>query len=239
VVLQKKNKEINKMISTILIIANIFLLEILLSIDNTTVLAIMAKHLPYKEGKKALTYGIFGAYFFRGLCLLFVSFLTNLWFLKLLGGIYLIYLSLKELKPKGNSEDGTDDVKDKSWQLKLKNSFWGTVILVEIMDLAFSIDNVFAAVAMSNNYWIVFTGVCIGITAIRFISQFFIKIIQKYQELETAAFIAILLLGLKMTAYSIARVKENENINLIFSLLILLVFFGTFIYSKIKNQSKN
>jgi len=57
----------------LLILLNIILLEIVLSIDNAAVLATMVKQLPKEQQKKSLTYGIVGAYLFRGLALVFVS----------------------------------------------------------------------------------------------------------------------------------------------------------------------
>ena len=58
-----------------LIIFNLILFESLLSIDNAAVLATMVIDLPKEQRSKALKYGIFGAYFFRGLCLFFAAYL--------------------------------------------------------------------------------------------------------------------------------------------------------------------
>lgn len=88
------------MIETIFVIGNIIVLEIFLSVDNAAVLATMVKTLPKSDQKKALTYGIVGAYIFRRLALLFASFLLKIVWLKLLGGLYLIYLAYSNLKSK-------------------------------------------------------------------------------------------------------------------------------------------
>jgi predicted tellurium resistance membrane protein TerC len=72
-------------------------------------------------------------------------------------------------------------------------------MLVELMDMAFSIDNVFAAVAFTPNIVLVCIGVFIGILAMRFIAQWFVKLMGKYSFLETAAFVVIAILGLKLT----------------------------------------
>lgn len=74
-----------------------------------------------------------------------------------------------------------------------------TVLWVEVMDMAFSIDNVFAAVAMSPNLWVVVTGVFIGILAMRFVAGRFIVLMDKYPQLETSAYIVIGMLGAKLT----------------------------------------
>jgi predicted tellurium resistance membrane protein TerC len=67
------------------------------------------------------------------------------------------------------------------------------------MDMAFSIDNVFAAVAFTPNIILVCFGVFIGILSMRFIAQWFVKLMGKYAFLENAAFIVIAILGLKLS----------------------------------------
>lgn len=77
---------------TALIVSNLIIIEGLLSVDNAAVLATMVMDLPKHQRHKALRYGIVGAYVFRGLCLLFASFLVQIWWLKPIGGLYLLYL---------------------------------------------------------------------------------------------------------------------------------------------------
>jgi predicted tellurium resistance membrane protein TerC len=111
--------------------------------------------------------------------------------------------------------------------------FWATVVLVEIMDLAFSIDNVFAAVAFTDNIWLICTGVFIGILAMRFVAQGFVKLMEKYPFLETSAFIVIGILGVKLTislwthfadGSPIAKFLESEKADLFVSIGTVTVF---------------
>src|SRR6476659_3792353 len=74
------------------IIGMLIIIESLLSVDNAAVLATMVMDLPKEQRNKALKYGIIGAYVFRGLCLLFAAWLVTIWWLKPLGGLYLLYL---------------------------------------------------------------------------------------------------------------------------------------------------
>jgi len=106
-------------------------------------------------------------------------------------------------KGKQTEEKGDDFIDKKSnWLYKITvgslGNFWATVCLVELMDMAFSIDNVFAAVAFTPNIILVCTGVFIGILAMRFIAQWFVKLMGKYAFLEAAAFIVIGILGIKL-----------------------------------------
>lgn len=190
------------------VVVNLILIESLLSVDNAAVLATMVLDLPKDQRKKALKYGILGAYFFRGICLLFASFLIQIWWFKPVGGIYLLVLAVRhfffsEKEKQEHTIEEELDLKHKSWlyrkTLGAFGPFWATVILVELMDLAFSIDNVIAANAYSDNIILIWTGVFIGILAMRFVAQGFVKLMEKYPFLDTCAYLVIAILGVKLT----------------------------------------
>lgn len=224
---------------TLLIILNLFILESLLSIDNAAVLAVMVKDLPPDQRVKALRYGLLGAYVFRGLCLFLAAWLVKILWLKILGGVYLMYLVYGHFFPSDNDGDGQPDKSNSrifKFAAKIGMShFWATVCLVEVMDLAFSIDNVFAAVALSNNFWIIMSGVAIGILAMRFVAGWFVKIIEKYPSLEHSAFVVIALLGIKLilsgiidyipSLVGVKEILENHWFDLCFSATMMLIFF--------------
>jgi len=188
-------------LAALAVVGNLIIIESLLSVDNAAVLATMVGDLPREQRQKALRYGIIGAYVFRGICILFASYLVEVWFLKPLGGLYLLYLVFDHFRDKSaHEEEGVD--KQQSWvyrnTLGLFGQFWATVALIELMDLAFSIDNVFAVVAFTDNLILICTGVFIGILAMRLVAQAFVLLMGKYPFLETAAFVVIGLLGLKL-----------------------------------------
>ena len=183
------------------VVGNLIIIESLLSVDNAAVLATMVSDLPPERRRQALRYGIFGAYLFRGLCLVFTAYLVEFWYLKPLGGLYLLYLAFSYFFAAPASHEAAPN-KEKSWlyrrTLGLLGPFWATVALIELMDLAFSIDNVFAVVAFSNNLLLITTGVFIGILAMRLVAQYFVGLMGKYPFLETSAFVVIGILGLKL-----------------------------------------
>jgi len=189
--------------TSLAIIGNLIIIESLLSVDNAAVLATMVMDLPKNQRNKALKYGILGAYAFRGLAMIFASVLIKIWWLKPIGGLYLLYLVYDWYKGK-QTETKEDDFVNKqgNWLYKVTvgslGNFWATVCLVELMDMAFSIDNVFAVVAFTPNIILVCIGVFIGILAMRFIAQWFVKMMEKYSFLETSAFIVIGILGVKL-----------------------------------------
>jgi YkoY family integral membrane protein len=224
---------------SLIIIGNLIIIESLLSVDNAAVLATMVMDLPEKERQRALKYGIWGAYIFRGLAMLFAAFLIQFWWLKLFGGFYLLYLVYDYWKGK-QTETTEDDIlnKESNWLYKRTigslGTFWATVALVELMDMAFSIDNVFAAVAFTPNIILVCTGVFIGILAMRFIAQWFVKLMEKYPFLETSAFLVIGILGFKLAlspiehyfpTSAISEFLSSHNADMGISVLTVSIFF--------------
>jgi YkoY family integral membrane protein len=229
------------------VIGNLILIESLLSIDNAAVLATMVMDLPKEQRGRALKYGIFGAYFFRGLCLIFASWLITIWWLKPLGGLYLVYLCVSYFYKHSTPKKEDDFLEKPHNRLYVKFSrymspFWSTVVLVELMDLAFSLDNVFAAVALTDNLILICTGVFIGILSMRFVAQRFVKLIEKFPYLQTSAFLVVGVLGLKLTLslwehlnpdHPLTAQLKSESTDLFVSAVTLLIFFLPIILSPI------
>ena len=238
--------------NSLAIIGNLIIIESLLSVDNAAVLATMVMDLPREQRDKALKYGIWGAYIFRGLAMIFAAVLIKIWWLKPIGGIYLLYLVFDWWKSK-QTETTEDDLIDKqsNWLYKLTvgsfGTFWATVALVELMDMAFSIDNVFAAVAFTPNIILVCIGVFIGILAMRFIAQWFVKLMEKYTFLETAAFVVIAILGVKLvlSLYEhfypesvISQFLGSHAADITISVLTVAIFFIPILTSLLFNVPK-
>ncbi|MBB5394056.1 DUF475 domain-containing protein [Mucilaginibacter sp. AK015] len=225
----------------LLVVLNLIVIESLLSVDNAAVLATMVLDLPKHQRSRALRYGIIGAYVLRGVCLFLAAWLVKIWWLKPLGGLYLLYLAFDYFKKKlaaKNDDNGEESVdKSKNWLYKstvgLIGTFWATVALVELMDLAFSIDNVFAAVAFTDHVFLIYTGVFIGILAMRFVAQAFVKLMEKFTFLETVAFLVIGVLGVKLTASlyvhffpeaGFSKFMEGETADIAVSVFTVAVF---------------
>lgn len=125
--------------------------------------------------------------------------------------------------------------------------FWTTVLMVELMDIAFSIDNVFAAVAFTPNILLVVIGVFIGILSMRFVAQYFNKLMNQFPFLETSAFIVIFILGLKLSfsvfehfypESNIIKAMTSHTAETILSLMTALIFFVPLVTSKFFNIPK-
>ncbi len=177
-------------LSSIFAICFLVVLEGLLSFDNALALAAMVRHLPPQQRKQALTYGMWGAFAFRFLSLWFVTFLMSNPWVKLVGGGYLVLLAISHFK--GVAEEGPD------FKLPSAFSFWRTIILVELTDVAFSIDSILAAVAISKEFYVVLAGGVLGIITMRFVAGYFVSLIAKYPNLVTSAFGLVGLVGSKL-----------------------------------------
>ncbi|MEI6872283.1 MAG: hypothetical protein WCL08_08370 [Verrucomicrobiota bacterium] len=167
------------------VIISLVIIEGLLSVDNALAIAAMARHLPEQQRKRALQFGIIGAYFFRGVCMALASWIIENPWLKIAGSAYLICLMCSHFAKRtgcGNAESEGSGV---------SGGFLATVLSIEVMDLSLSVDNVVAAVAMSPKLWVVCTGVFIGILALRFVAGACMKLIEKFPILEETAFLLI------------------------------------------------
>lgn len=219
------------------LIGTLVILEGLLSADNALVLAVMVKHLPPEKRKKALFYGLLGAYVFRFIAIGLGVFLIKLWWVKVLGASYLAWLSIKYFidKRKGEQDDveEVEGMDQSGLLIRLFGTFWGTVMAVEIMDIAFSVDSVLAAFGVSNQIWILIVGGMLGVLMMRGVAGVFLTLIDRVPELETTAYILILIISVKM----FLGVFHIEIAHLYFFIILLLTFGATFIVH-FKNKKK-
>jgi YkoY family integral membrane protein len=197
-------------------VAALVLLEGLLSADNALVLAVMVRHLPKSQQKRALRYGIWGAFLFRAIAVVFAYQVIQFWQIKLLGGLYLFYLAVKHFLTgsrsggAGVSEAGTDFAVESPRPLNLGNGFWATVISVELADIAFSIDSILAAVAMVEGLppqlqenravalTIIYVGGVLGIIMMRLVAGVFLILLEHHHGLAGGAYVLVGWIGLKL-----------------------------------------
>lgn len=197
-------------------------LEGLLAADNAVVMAVMVKHLPMTQQKKALFYGLFGALIFRFSALFIITILVNYWQIQAIGAAYLLFMSAKNIydlrKHKNDLEEEHEDKPTKKG-----SGFWMTVIKVELADIAFAIDSMLAAVAIAvtlphlgnfdiggingGQFIVMLVGGFIGVIMMRFAAQWFVKVLNDYPSLETAAFLIVGWVGVKLVVLTLAHEK--------------------------------
>ena len=202
------------------------ILEGLLSADNALVLAILVLGLPREQQRKALRYGILGAFFFRILAILAATKLIAFGWVKLVGGAYLMWLAFAHFFLHGNEDGQRRAIKPaKAWWIL--PAFWATVVKVELTDIVFAIDSILVAVAMSNKTWVIITGGILGIIAMRLVIGQLLVVVRRYPALVDAAFIIIAWVAIKLfVEYAAQAGYIDFHMPKSISLGVIFVIFG-------------
>ncbi|MCF6408911.1 TerC family protein [Pseudalkalibacillus salsuginis] len=235
-------------------------IEGLLAADNALVLAIMVKHLPEEQRKKALFYGLAGAFIFRFGSLFTISFLVNVWQVQAIGALYLLFIAANHIFRKlivSKEKEKLIETKEKK-----KSGFWGTVFKVELADIAFAVDSILAAVALAvtlpntnlpniggldgGKFLVIFAGGLIGLIIMRFAANFFVKLLNTRPGLEIAAFIIVGWVGVKLSVYTLSHpelgilpegfAKSPEWKVTFYVVLLLIALGGWFLSGKEKKE---
>jgi tellurite resistance protein TerC len=230
------------------IIVQLIFLEGILSIDNAAVLGAMVVSLPTDrpvpypkplsflqaftnrvlgmQQSAALKVGLLGAYFGRGLMLVLASWVIGNPVLKLIGAIYLVKLAFGQL---GQAEPGEEEAYAR--HRVAEGAFWMVVLNVELADLTFSLDNVVAAVALSNLLWVVLVGVFLGIVTMRFAAGIFTWLIKREPILATAAYIVVFNIGVELLISEFTGFEFNSWVKFAVSAATLILCV---IYARVK-----
>ncbi|MBB5324328.1 YkoY family integral membrane protein [Anoxybacillus tepidamans] len=237
----------------------LIVLEGLLSADNALVLAIMVKHLPEEQRKKALFYGLAGAFVFRFASLFVISFLVNVWQIQAIGALYLLFIAINHIFRKVAVNKGKE--KNKEIQEKKQSGFWGTVFKVELADIAFAVDSILAAVALAvtlpntnlpqiggldgGKFLVIFAGGVIGLLIMRFAANFFVKLLHSKPGLEIAAFLIVGWVGVKLSVYTLSHPQlailpegfaKSPEWKITFYAVLVLIALGGWFLSKEKKE---
>ncbi|MBT2647007.1 TerC family protein [Bacillus sp. ISL-34] len=228
-------------------------LEGLLSADNALVLAIMSKHLPKEQQKKAINIGLLLAFIFRIGAIFIISYLFHVWQVQAIGAAYLIFIALKHLLKK---DHGEKEEKGKSYRM--------TVAQIALADIAFAIDSILAAVALvialpdtpmgdiggmdGAKFIVILLGAIAGLIVIRFAAGYFVKILTERPSLETAAMLIVGWVGVKLLMHTLAHPAvhiishdfvEGPIWNIIFwSVMLLIAIGGWFLSGKTEKKGE-
>ncbi|GAB3570597.1 DUF475 domain-containing protein [Spirosoma luteolum] len=250
----------NEILTLGVMLFNIALLEVMLSFDNAAVIALRVQHLPNGQRQRATYYGVLGGIVFRGVLLFMAGFILQLFWLKILGGVYLLYIAYKGLV---EEEDEGGEAN------RIGPGFWMTVLIVEYLDLVFSLDNVLAIAAMAKlpvikpslatfgtdmsmliqhpGFWIAAFGTVVGMLGMRFASSIFSRLLERFPSVSRIALWVVGLLGVKITLTGILdyfppsnfrTLVESHETDMAFSFLILLMFLWPIIRQLVARPRK-
>ncbi|MEX3744153.1 MULTISPECIES: TerC family protein [Lysinibacillus] len=237
----------------------LIVLEGLLAADNAVVMAVMVKHLPKEQQQKALLYGLIGAFIFRFAALFLITTLVNFWQIQALGAAYLLFMSGKHIYDSRKAAQNTEETQEP----KKQSGFWMTVLKVELADIAFAVDSILAAVAIAvtlphigdfdigginvGQFSVMFLGGIIGVIMMRFAARWFVQVLDKFPSLETAAFLIVGWVGVKLAVLALAHEKlaiiphdfpHSTTWKLIFWTVLIGIALGGYLVG-VKNQKKN
>lgn len=195
-------------------------------------MAVMVLGLPERRRKQALRYGLLGGFVFRTAATLLAVYLIQVAWVKLLGGLYLLYLTYQHFSGGEHGGDRRTPPKARPW-LGM-SAFWATVVKVELVNLAFSIDSILVAVAMSPKLWVVLSGGILGIVALRLVVGQLLTLIERYPALVDGAFVIIAWVGIKLIIEYLHRVDvvHFEIPQWVSLTLIGLIFGIAYLYAR-------
>ena len=175
-------------------------LEAVLSADNAIALAAISRQLrePRLQGQ-ALNLGLGLALVFRLVLIAVAQWVLDFWPLQLLASAYLLWLCVSNLRASAPAEDAAgEELPPPPGSPHHDSGLWAVVGTLALTDLAFSLDSVAAAVAVSDNLLLVMAGGVIGVVALRLTSALFIRWLAVFRHLETAGYVAVGLVGLRL-----------------------------------------
>jgi YkoY family integral membrane protein len=204
-------------------------LEVVLSADNAIALAAISRRLhdPDRQ-RQALNIGLLLALVLRLGLIVAARWVLNAWPLQLLASAYLLWLCGDHLyglfRQQGESDDQDDD--DNKDNSLIGASLLSVVATLAFTDLAFSLDSVAAAVAVTDRLALVMAGGVIGVLALRLTAGFFIRWLEIFRHLETAGYLAVGLVGLRLLIRLVLPelVLPEWSLLLVVSLLFLWGF---------------
>lgn len=234
-------------------------LEGLLAADNAVVMAVMVKHLPKAQQKKALFYGLFGAFIFRFAALFLITILVDVWQIQALGAAYLLFIAVKHIYDQRKGKEHSIEP-----EATKGAGFWMTVLKVELADIAFAIDSMLAAVALAmtlphlgameiggingGQFGVMLAGGIFGLIIMRFAAHKFVRLLADYPQLETTAFVIVGWVGVKLAVLTLGHenvgilstdfVHSTEWKIIFWGVLLAIVAVGALISIKKKKESE-
>lgn len=207
---------------TVLLLVVLVALEAVLSADNAIALASISKTLDDgKLQRQALNIGLAIAFLFRIGLILTATWVIQFWQFELLGALYLLWLVFQYFT---TSEDGEDE----GFLHHHHTSLWQVIPAIAMTDLAFSLDSVTAAIGVSEKTWLVVTGATLGIITLRLMAGLFIRWLKEFTHLETAGYVTVGLVGLKL----LLRVIDHSLVPPEWMLVVAIVVLFTWGFSE-------
>ena len=199
-------------------VAALAVLEAVLSADNAVAIAALVKDLePEPLRVRGLNWGLALAFVLRALMVVAAGWVVRFSAFQLVGGLYLLWLAIRHFHDQFEPPQAADSLAGAPAQTLL-----GVIPLVALTDLAFSLDSVTAAVAVTESLWLVVLGGAIGVILLRFLATWVLHWMQRFERLQNAAYLTVLAVGLRLVAKVAAPALAPSE-------AVLLVMVGCFL----------
>jgi predicted tellurium resistance membrane protein TerC len=191
-------------------------LEIVLGIDNVIFISILAGKLPAEQQEKARKLGLMLALVTRILLLLSLTWIMGLTaplfkmpilardisgrdLVLLIGGLFLIWKSVKEVHEKLEADDGHATAG------KTKVTFTGVIIQILLLDIVFSLDSVITAVGMANNIAVMVTAVVIALGVMLAFAGAISDFVNRHPTVKMLALSFLILIGVTLVGEALGQ----------------------------------
>ncbi len=190
------------------IVATLVVLEAVLSFDNAAILAALSRRLPLGEGRRrALNYGLLIAYVLRVSAILSAVWLIRYPAFLAVGGAYLVFLLVKHflgLVRKGDTHEHHIPTSTRPLLMRLGlTAFGATILQIGVVDLAFAMDQVVAAVGITRQYVLIIIAATIGLISLRLLAPYISRMMDWLPSLEHIAYVAVGFVGVLLLAESV------------------------------------
>jgi len=197
------------MVEAFVPLISLIALEIILGIDNIIFISILADKLPENQRNKLRYWGIGLAMIMRLVLLALISWILKLdkilftlfetnftgkGLILILGGLFLIYKSTKEIYHK------TEILNSNQNSLPKKGNFGKLLGEIIILDLVFSVDSIITAVGMVNELWVMYTAVIVTVLIMLLASKPISAFISKHPSFKILALCFLMMIGVSLLA---------------------------------------
>jgi len=196
------------LIAELIILTNIIFITIILTADNAVIVGSIASNFVPKNRKQIILWGVIGAFVFKIFFAIFATFLFEFYFIKILGGLLLIWI-VNDLR-----KDLLDIKKAKSSKTKGKEpSFISSIGKVLFADIMISFDNVIGVVAAAKGYFgFMIFGLMLSVVLTGALASYMANYIQKHIWIAYVGLVFILIVGLQLVIGGLVDL-EILNIN--------------------------
>jgi YkoY family integral membrane protein len=178
-------------VDTLLLLPVLVALEALLSADNAIALAAIAQGLDHEDQqRRALNFGLLIAFILRVGLILTAGWVLQFWQFEVLGAAYLLWLVFKHFSAETDDQEHHHGPRFAT--------VWQAIPIIAFTDLAFSLDSVTTALALSEEILIILLGGTIGVLTLRFMAGLFIRWLEEYERLEDAGFVTVAIVGVRL-----------------------------------------